>query len=189
MGLHAGTATSIALLDRILDIAGLAAIFLLSIKVLFGWYFFALSLAVCGISVITLGGALQWSRELRARTMWLQFLGVLARPRTVAALLALTVSIWIFYGIWSTLIAWSLDIGLGLLPLIATATLAGALSLLPIAPAGLGTREAALLALLAPYGISAPEAVAWGLLMFTSIIASSLPGGYYFMTSSRLRVD
>ena len=64
--------------------------------------------------------------------------------------------------------------------LIAAFTVAGILSLLPIAPAGLGTRDAALLAILLPYGISTHQIVSLSILMFMSILLGSMIGAWYF---------
>ena len=55
--------------------------------------------------------------------------------------------------------------------------------MLPIAPSGLGTRDVALLTLLAPFGVQPEEAVALAMLMFASIVLSCPLGGYYWLTA------
>lgn len=51
------------------------------------------------------------------------------------------------------------------------------LALLPISFANIGVREASMIFLLAPYGVSAADATAWSLLMYTGPLLSALTGG------------
>ena len=79
------------------------------------------------------------------------------------------------------IVATAIGIQLPWMVLIAALTLTGILSLVPIAPSGLGTRDAALLLFLTPYGITAEQAVSLALVMFASIIVSGIPGGIYWI--------
>ncbi len=51
------------------------------------------------------------------------------------------------------------------------------LALLPISFANIGVREASMIFLLAPYGVSSVEATAWSLVMYTGPLLSALTGG------------
>ncbi|MGB3623699.1 flippase-like domain-containing protein [Ketobacter sp. MCCC 1A13808] len=51
------------------------------------------------------------------------------------------------------------------------------LALLPISFANIGVREASMIFLLAPYGVSAVEATAWSLVMYTGPLLSAVTGG------------
>ena len=92
-----------------------------------------------------------------------------------------TILSWITYFAWAVLVARSIGILTPLPILIAVFTLAGIIAMFPIAPSGLGTRDAALITLLTPYNVGTEQAVALAFLMFISIVASSSIGGYYYL--------
>lgn len=179
-GLHAGTALALPLIDRIADVSVMGAVGIWSVGLLFGWRWSLL--AGCSGIIGTLALVLLWRRMkgLRERE-WFAFMRLLAQPRSLAHLLFWTILSWVAYFGWTFVMARSIGIEVDLLVLMATLTLTGILVFIPIAPSGLGTREAAFITLLAPYGVEAPEAVALALLMFFLILASSLPGLWYWL--------
>jgi uncharacterized membrane protein YbhN (UPF0104 family) len=76
------------------------------------------------------------------------------------------------------LVASALDLDIGLATIAWTRSAAVLIVILPISVAGLGVREGAMVVLLAPYGISAADALTYALLAFaTTILAVGLLGG------------
>lgn len=92
-----------------------------------------------------------------------------------------TICSWSLYFTWALLVARATGIDIPATVIIAAFTLTGIIVLIPIAPSGLGTRDAALITLLAPYHIATEQAVALAFLMFISIVLSSTIGGYYYL--------
>ena len=86
----------------------------------------------------------------------------------------------VFYLTWAILVARSIGIDIPLISLSAIFMIAGTIAVLPVAPSGLGTRDAALVTMLASYGISTEQAVALAFLMFISIILSGSLGAWYW---------
>lgn len=180
-GLHAGTGTMLTILDRLLDVLLIAILAIASTGILFGrdWMLWSFLLGLgCGAL-----GLVAWmqTHRLREEHDWLRFLKTLADPKHALVLIALTAIGWALYYLWALLLARSLGIFVAPLPLLSAITITGILSLLPIAPAGLGTRDAALLALLAPFGVLPEQSVAYALLMFVLILLSSALGGWYWL--------
>ena len=76
------------------------------------------------------------------------------------------------------LVASALDLDLALATIAWTRSAAVLIAILPISVAGLGVREGAMVVLLAPYGITAADALTYALLAFaTTILAVGLLGG------------
>ena len=120
-------------------------------------------------------------------SMTLPFVKIFLRrihPHLVHKVIITTILGWIFYFAWAVLLARSLGITIEVHILVATFTITGLVAMLPIAPSGLGTRDAVLVMLLRQYGVSAEHAVALALLMFTVIILMSMPGGWYWLQKS-----
>lgn len=103
------------------------------------------------------------------------------RPHLIRSVVLTTLLGWMCYFLWAVLIARSLGMTTEVPVLVAAFTLTGLISMLPIAPSGLGTRDAALIFLLAPYGVQPEQAVAQALLMLTTILLMSIPGGWYWL--------
>jgi glycosyltransferase 2 family protein len=83
------------------------------------------------------------------------------------------------------LVASALDLDLSLATVAWTRSAAVLVAILPISVAGLGVREGAMVVLLAPYGITAADALTYALLAFaTTILAVGLLGG--LLEASRL---
>ncbi len=99
----------------------------------------------------------------------------------LSSVLLTTMGGWALHFLWAIVIARSLGIVTSIPVLVAALTGASFLNALPIAPSGLGTREAALLTLLAPYNIEPEHIVALALLMFVQLLIAAIPGGYYWI--------
>lgn len=108
--------------------------------------------------------ALRQSRDLpRSIVVQMFALGILTHGLGVIA-----------YG----LVAGALDLDLSLATIAWTRSAAVLIAILPISVAGLGVREGAMVVLLAPYGITAADALTYALLAFaTTILAVGLVGG------------
>jgi uncharacterized protein (TIRG00374 family) len=85
----------------------------------------------------------------------------------------------------AVLVARSLGIDTPIYILVAAFTVTGIVSLIPIAPAGLGTRDAALMWLLSGYGVEAHQAIALSFIMFVCLILSNMLGMTYFLSNKR----
>lgn len=183
-GTHGGTAVTLILLERFADVAITACLTIGGVLLLFGkvaFFWTASGTAIAGIAALLLW---KLSQKTISEMSWLQFLAELKKPRMLALLGGLSLLSWILYFGWATLLARAVAIPTPIPVLISVLTIAGIVSLLPIAPVGLGTREIALVTLLAPYGVPPEHAIALGLLMFLSILLSSIPGGFIWLTSS-----
>lgn len=180
MGAHTGTALALPLIDRITDVFVMGAMGIWSMGLLFGWHWsFVVGITSSIVAAVLM---LLWRKAhgLRAKE-WLAFLNILAQPTSLACILFWTLLSWTAYFVWAFIIAQSIGIEVGMPVLMATLTIAGILAFIPIAPSGLGTRETAFIALLAPYGIAAPQAVAFALTMFLLIITGSSLGLWYWL--------
>ena len=93
----------------------------------------------------------------------------------------MTVGGWMFHYLWAVCIARGLNIAIPIPTLIAAMTAASILNALPIAPSGLGTRDAAFLLLLTPYGAESERILALSLLMFVQLLLVAIPGGCYWL--------
>ena len=109
------------------------------------------------------------------------------RAGTLALALALTLLAWVvgFYG--NYLVSESLGLGMGYLEILGISAICSLVSLLPISILGAGTRDAALIVLLAPYGKSASEAVAFSVLLLGLTLWLSLACGLALVLPGRRR--
>jgi hypothetical protein len=99
-------------------------------------------------------------------------------PGVVAKLFALSILTHGLGVIAYGLVASALDLDLSLATIAWTRSAAVLVAILPISVAGLGVREGAMVILLAPYGITAADALTYALLAFaTTILAVGLVGG------------
>jgi len=172
-GVSAAKGIVLVLIDRIADIIVITLLFLVSIMILFGYVWHIL------LASILLGMVCLLFRKVL--TVTIQY--VRHHKNASALTLLFTIGGWGFYFAWAVLTARSIGIDVSALTLTAVFTMTGMLTLLPIAPAGLGTRDAALITLLAPYGTEPTQAVALALLMFASQAFSGIPGLIYWLTS------
>ena len=174
-GMNAGIAIVLMIIDRILDVVFIAILTVVSAGILFGWQW-----AVIGALVMGIGFSLALLIR-RASTI----LRTHITATSIAPVTLWTVASWTVYFTWAITLAYTVGIHVPVMVLFSALVFAGILALLPIAPSGLGTRDATLVFLLAPYGVPAEQAVALALLMFISIILSSFLGGWYFVKGVR----
>ncbi len=186
MGLHTGTALAIPFIDRIADVIIMGAVGVWGVWLLFGWQWSLLAASAGMIVLATILFLWQRATGLRAKE-WLAFIGILSQPSSLMSIFFWTVLSWIAYFGWTFLLAGSIDINVSPPVLMAALTLTGILVFIPIAPSGLGTREAALITFLTPYGVPSTQTVTLSLLMFTSIILSVLPGALYWLRNRQLQ--
>ncbi len=178
-GVPLRTALALSLVERLADLILAPLLGILALAVLFGTGWAALALggmltaAAATYPVLLRAGARFTAASPSLRS--------LMTVKNIAWIAVLTVGSWSLYITWAVLIARSIGIGMPALPLAAVFVLAAMISMLPVAPSGLGTRDAALIALLAPFGIAAERAVALAFLMFASIVLSSALGGWYWL--------
>ncbi len=166
--------------ERFYDIAVILILSILGVGVLFGWGWTLL----CSIGVLIgcVCGVLLW----KYARLFQKFFNLpsiddpLLRTSLHLQLLLTTTVSWALYFAWAILLTWSLHLSVPLIPLVSVFIVTGILALLPIAPSGLGTRDAALLVLLQPFGVTGPEAIALSLLMFTTTLLLSSIGGWYW---------
>lgn len=88
---------------------------------------------------------------------------------------------WGLHYIWVICVARSIGITVSIPVLIAAATGSSLLNALPIAPLGLGTREAALLYLLSPHGVEPERVVALSMLMLLELLIVAVPGAWFWL--------
>jgi uncharacterized protein (TIRG00374 family) len=89
----------------------------------------------------------------------------LLTPGLAAPLLLTAIAYALFFG-QAHLLARALDLGVGIIYLAVCLSVSGVITLLPISFSGLGTRDAILIALFAPLGLSAEQALAFSTLFF-----------------------
>jgi len=175
-GMKTKHALGIVIADRLCDVACIAILAIGAVGVLFGWQA-AVLIGICAL----IGGALFiciLQKRFALKNMLDLNIGIFVSLCTIVA--------WILYFCWAIVIARSIGIEVSAAIMVATLTITGILSLLPIAPSGLGTREAALITLLAPYGAEPEQAVSLAFLMFISIILSGILGGIYWIKGVKI---
>lgn len=138
------------------------------------------------LAVLAFAGAMSMALLLKKKLFRIKlslasFFARFVRSHIITNVTFATALAWVFYFLWAVLLARSVGIETATHLLIAIITITGLFSLLPIAPSGLGTRDAALVLLLAPYGVPAEQAVALAMLMFVTILLMSVPGGWYWV--------
>lgn len=181
-GMHGATAVSLVILDRLADVAVISMIAVFAVLVLFGTTAFIAACAAGIIGLCILAVLRKKITSLLKKIDWLAFLKTVKNTRVLSALFLSTLLSWALYFVWATILARGVGITTPVHILISTFTVTGILALVPIAPSGLGTRDAALLTLLAPYGVQGEQAVLLALLMFAIIIFSGILGLWYWLT-------
>jgi len=179
-GLNKRTSFGIAIIDRLADVIVTGVFILGAIWILFGWPI-ALEATLFSLLGMLIVIFITKRTSLGSKLInVLPFLRSILTSTVVSQVTAITVVHWFMYFTWAILIARSIGIDLPVVTLSAIFAIAGAVAVLPIAPSGLGTRDAALVTLLAPFGIPTEQAVALAFLMFTSIIVSGSLGACYW---------
>jgi len=174
-GLDKRTSIGLAIVDRLYDVVITSVLILIAFGYLFG--FEILLLAIPG-SFLILVLTLLVNKKIKN---FLPFLKSTLTLPVISKASLYTVANWIIYYIWAITVARSIGIDLPSLTLVLIFTIAGTIAVLPIAPSGLGTRDAALIWLLGFYSIPAEHAVALALLMFASNFLSGSLGAVYFL--------
>lgn len=88
----------------------------------------------------------------------------------------ITVFSWLFYYLQIYFLAKGLGINISILYLSISATIAGLITLIPISISGIGTRDAALIALFAPFAISVEKTIAFSTLILLLSLFAALIG-------------
>jgi uncharacterized protein (TIRG00374 family) len=105
------------------------------------------------------------ARLTRATGRFQKGLRPLLTPGLVVPLVLTLIAYALFFG-QAQLLAVALDLKVGIVYLAVCLSVAGVITLLPISFSGLGTRDAVLIALFAPLGLAAEQAVAFSTLFF-----------------------
>lgn len=132
------------------------------------------SLVTAGMLLCTALVAQYWSK-FRAAILYC------IRHHALLNVLLTTFAGWMLHYLWVICLAQALEITVSIPILIAAMTTATMLNALPISPSGLGTREAALLAVLLPYGVDAERIVALSTMMLLQLIILAVIGGWYWI--------
>ncbi len=175
-GMATQTATMLVAIDRLLDVAVMAWIGIVSVGVLLSWRWALILLlaAIAGLLILWLLRASVTSVKRGLQAMGL--VPHLLDRRSVALLLFQSVCVWALYFSWTCALARGLGIAVPLVSLAAAVTLTSVVALFPIAPAGLGTRDAAMLAFLTPLGVTASQSLSYSFLFFVLVVLSCVPG-------------
>ncbi|MDD5751734.1 MAG: lysylphosphatidylglycerol synthase transmembrane domain-containing protein [Candidatus Peribacteraceae bacterium] len=173
-GMSLRNAILLTILDRVLDVLVLAVLLVAAGMLLLSDVHAALLAgALAAAILLLLIAAVLFSRLRRFLTPDLPL-------RTWLLSMTITVAGWCVYFLQLVVLAWGFGFQLPLPLFLAIMTVAGIVSVLPIAPAGLGTRDAALLFFFGRLGIPAEQTIAFAFAIFIlTVLASSLCGYYW----------
>jgi len=184
-GLQNIPAFGTAIFDRLADAVVIGILTIPSLWILFGKVSaFVLALSILVI-VLLVFAFLQRTSIGKKILMVVPLLRLFLMTETAFLIFGFTMISWCAYYAWVLLLAQALHIQVDPLIMIATCTIAGIIALLPIAPSGLGTRDAAFIYFLAPFGILSEQAVSLAFVMFASILLSAVPGSIYWLKGLR----
>ncbi len=175
-GLKVHTATIVIGLDRVFDMLIMGVMAVLSLGALYDWFWSLLIAAILLPFAILLWVLRKKISAVKTFFTEIGFLPKILSKESLVELLLLSLAVWVTYFVWTSLLARALGIAVPFPELIAAITLAAAVALLPIAPAGLGTRDAAYLGFLVPLGVASEQSLAFSLLFFVWVILSCIPG-------------
>lgn len=175
-GMAMVTALWITVLDRFTDAVMILVLALASIAVLYGIPMASMVTILFVLPVVIL--IFTWGRW---RRFFKKFPLLTLNTASIASIVALTVLSWILHILWGVFLARSIGLSLPLIPFAAALILGSVIAFLPIAPSGLGTRDAALLTFLTPLGADNERIVALSFLMFLTILAANTLGGWYWI--------
>jgi len=186
---RAEAAAVAGLADRLLDTAGLLALAALGTAALSGsggdraarvWLAAGAMLALLGLAA-WLGPRMHWPVPARlvpiADKLRAALEDLVAQPRVAVAALALSLAIQSGFVLLNVALGRAVGIDLPLAAWFFAWPLAKLVALLPVSLGGIGVREGALAALLAPFGVAPALAVAQSLLWETVLIALGLVAG------------
>ena len=167
---------TITIADRMIDVLFLGALAIISLYMLFG---FSAALFVLIGCVMTGLLFLFISKQKRM----LQKIDILqsVTPSTWGLLFFITFLNWVVYFGQIIILAHGFGITVPIMSFIAILVLVGIVSILPVAPAGLGTRDATMLYFLTPYAYSPDRIVAFTFSIFILSMSASLIGAYFWL--------
>jgi uncharacterized membrane protein YbhN (UPF0104 family) len=204
VGIRLGAAAALVLLERGIDLAVSLAMALAALAVLPGVWLrplFWLGLAGTAVLILTLTvgrHALRWTIGLlggRLQQLWSGLSTELATlPITWRHFRGMSLAVPIFWTLFTHAaflgVCVALGVGLGIqvppFELALAAALASVIGMLPVTVLGLGTREASLLLLLAPYGVAGETAIAYSLALLLVMYGGGiLPGAILWLLPAR----
>lgn len=178
-GIKLVSGTVVIALDRIFDLIVVGVLSGIAIGYLFGWFF--LIIGVVAFLVFS-PFFLMVIRRILQRFSHHEWSRILAKRKLLCWHLSLLTTLsWILYCLWPFTLMISLGVLPSVMPFFSAIILAGIIAMLPLAPSGLGTRDAALVWLLFPYGVVAEQTLALTFLMFISLVITSVPGVWYWI--------
>lgn len=185
-GMGAGNAVAIMVLDRAFDVLVIGMLSLCAAGILFGSAWVRLALWCTIVLVPFLPFILRKLRGYDRKNEWIATLRrSVTDTRLTSVLITLTTLSWVFYCLWSLALAAAIGLEPPALPFMSAVIFAGIVSMLPVAPSGLGTRDASLIWMLSPMGIAAEQTLAITFLMFVTIILTTIPGAWYWLRGVR----
>ncbi len=179
-GLPKSQAIGIVLLDRLMDVIVIGFMAIIGVGILFDWVTALLLLILVLLGTPFLWWIFKTNITLRKMLNFFGFANFIPSIHTLALTLIATIISWALYFVWAIFLARIIGIDVQAHIMISVFTITGILSLVPIAPSGLGTRDTALIILLSSYGVATHEAVSLGILMFSLLILSGSLGLYYW---------
>ena len=179
-GIQTKEAISLVIFSRLVDVALIGCIAIWGGGILFGAMWTTIGLLFLIICTLILIIFRKHIRTLQ-KIDWLQFTKLVTKPSTAFTIILWTLLGWSLYFTWTILIARAVNIDISIPTLVAVLTITGIVALLPIAPAGLGTREATMMTLLVPIGVNAAQTVAFSMLIFAVIVSTGMLGGWYWI--------
>ncbi|MCF7844221.1 MAG: flippase-like domain-containing protein [Kiritimatiellales bacterium] len=167
-GLKIKDATSITVIDRALDVLILGIIGIwASAKLISANFAFGIGLT----------GSLIMILILLTRKILLPNINI----KSWLSALILTVVNWCVYFLQLWILSVGFDLQIVLPIFISIMTLVGIISILPIAPAGLGTRDAAIIYFFGTLGIAAEKAITFSFTIFILTLFASSIGAYFWI--------
>ncbi|MFA7682491.1 MAG: lysylphosphatidylglycerol synthase domain-containing protein, partial [Candidatus Peribacteraceae bacterium] len=171
-GLPLKTSIALTIADRLLDITTLFVLSIGALGILFDWKY-----AVAGLCVLLIATVLFCVRTHRIEHAWAQW----KKP------IMITILNWTIYFLQMVFLARAFNLVIPMPAFLASMTIAGVLSMLPIAPAGLGTRDAVLVLLFTQFSIVPAQTIAFSFSLFVLMLCASLIGAYFWLWSPYIR--
>ncbi|MDD4628513.1 MAG: lysylphosphatidylglycerol synthase transmembrane domain-containing protein [Candidatus Peribacteraceae bacterium] len=160
----------LTVLDRIFDIGCIGIVSVVAIGILWSWPLAAMiagTLAIMGLLLVLYRGKISS-----------MFPVVYSTLRSNSSLTLLTMVSWGFYFVQLAILRQGFALDLPLVPFFSIMTLAGIISIMPIAPAGLGTRDAFVAVMFLRYHIPTETSIAFTATIFLLTFIGSLMGLY-----------
>ncbi|MDP6561888.1 MAG: lysylphosphatidylglycerol synthase transmembrane domain-containing protein [Candidatus Peribacteraceae bacterium] len=166
-GVPTQSAVILTIFERIIDAMFMGVIGIAAIGILWSWAL-AGAIAACGAMILCIGIAL--------KNPLLRFIPTV--QSTLAqwpTLLSLTFIAWVIYFLQLIILQRGFGFSVPILPFISIMTIAGIVAMMPIAPAGLGTRDAVVALLFSSFAVPTETSIAFtATIFFLTIVASSI---------------